>query len=1543
MKTVMLRVKIALLCLTWLPLDSYFGLGYCGVGLGQAPASPAELQNPDKANDQSEFQSRWMRHSAKGPPTVPERPWVLRDGTQLIGKAYLLTGGGGLVGVQRERFPGPGQRLVSVPLSKFTDEDQTVIPAGFRTVPANNRRFALYQGVEVSPQWESAQPQFTNRFHNVVSQEGDELYFSSGFNLIAVDKSYFTKQFLDDTSSALAKIGHQLVLDIGKSPIVAVGEPQREIGDSFLMRVNAPYKQGHAKFVEGFSYLLPQHLLSPEVAEQVRLVCKKVQAKNERASDGTDEIQKAPRLCSLVNAWAFVEAPAEPMAEFLVATTLSGQPLKWLPHNLRCVDQWWWEEANLPADVELSDEQRELHVLAKLVDSLDNRDRWSQHRGNGSFDIFSARLVGSLADGFIFREGAVHFIVLASDLAPVDLRVAALATQTRRLDWLALGEPALGDLRDLCATRVVGASVVRVESEQIHLDGALVGVYPKLTYMSGKVGTEMPLSDYNAWHTARTTLQWLQENDKLLQGDDNARIAAVLNAKYPLQAEADIQLASLPPDRRVHWWTLRGTSQRFDAILVGQYQQDLVFETTVNEQTKYFLASPDAIDAESKSLAEQLLPRTEPKDWPQLLSRAENWQHYRIWFDPNNRVGTPTGPSVVESISSSLIRFRDIESETSSQPMPRDAESAQEYADFYEPALTAALQARQAAEAGLSLWTFQDCEPTLRAELIGDAGTSCVVRDANNAEFLVNKSCLTEDSLRDLLHLQRTMDNLKTIDAAEVSKMPRVWCTRSKLIGPAVPEYLTSDLKQLVTRTRDGAFEVLQISNLTLREQLSFVKDWQLQHNQVDPPPELATADSLESLSRWLTEPIARKDILQDCPALNADIQREVVDAFAGWTHDTWEAVEIALPSDKPLLAVNADATAGIVAADAQWQVIDFATGEISSLPITLQAANQPAIDAVGDMDGDVDGNVGGDVDGDAAPAGRLGPWMGSEPRQAYWVEDGALMRAEANDSLKPTSVLPNETPKIVAACQTPNWEYLVFLCGDGSVQRWQIPGGPLEMIAPNLGGRHTNEPSNKIWASRTGESVVLGIAFSTSLHVKATANSPTLSGFVGAIKPIEFAIVGRDSAWLDMQPGSRQLTQLKAATTFMRPTEQGLPFLPSWSGIIEVDGKEVLQSIGRCEDATAKASDINYVLYNGTKGYFEQFATQRIIGEIDARARVAANGAAVVHWRGEQAVISRRPAELPLAPNLTLSAIIDRLVAQGDIGQLEALGRFLEQPPYSLHGQNDGWLNINFHELVKTALFRYQPQFGGDRLGRAMQLANRFREQYPRSQVAATALADIERALAWSARGGGYAGSVTEAGSEAYRTHMQSAAELLEPLLDDEPMAGTLRSLIDVSMATGRLDLAGKVAEQLEFGKHAQNSELHHALAFLLLPRWHGSIGSSEAYRDKVARQLGGAKGDIMYAELVVEMLGTHGFDQPLSSRMTIDLQRVLNGTLAYYKTRTDANLIDAAILLMTLEGKTDWVTQLVKLKSEKQLLPSVTAAASAQTFQSIEQKLGK
>src|SRR5690606_33167728 len=111
-----------------------------------------------------------------------------------------------------------------------------------------------------------------------------------------------------------------------------------------------------------------------------------------------------------------------------------------------------------------------------------------------------------------------------------------------------------------------------------------------------------------------------------------------------------------------------------------------------------------------------------------------------------------------------------------------------------------------------------------------------------------------------------------------------------------------------------------------LRERLAFIQEWRLRHHRVDAPPELATMDSLEALEHWLDEPIPPGDVLHKCPELDDAIRREFVQIFEDWTHDTWKAVDIALPADQPLLAVNADANAGIVADDGRWHVVDFAS-----------------------------------------------------------------------------------------------------------------------------------------------------------------------------------------------------------------------------------------------------------------------------------------------------------------------------------------------------------------------------------------------------------------------------------------------------------------------------------------------------------------------------------------------------------------------------------------------------------------------------------------
>jgi len=113
-------------------------------------------------------------HSATGVVEGSEREWMLRDGTKLKGRAIFLNVAE-VVEVQRQSSPGPTS--VFVPLAEFTEEEQASIRAGVPSAPPEYRPYSMYQGVEVTPEWDGVKPKFSDSFHNVVDIVGDEVFF----------------------------------------------------------------------------------------------------------------------------------------------------------------------------------------------------------------------------------------------------------------------------------------------------------------------------------------------------------------------------------------------------------------------------------------------------------------------------------------------------------------------------------------------------------------------------------------------------------------------------------------------------------------------------------------------------------------------------------------------------------------------------------------------------------------------------------------------------------------------------------------------------------------------------------------------------------------------------------------------------------------------------------------------------------------------------------------------------------------------------------------------------------------------------------------------------------------------------------------------------------------------------------------------------------------------------------------------------------------------------------------------------------------------
>jgi hypothetical protein len=1470
------------------------------------------------------FRVRSTYHSSTGSVKGDARAWTLTDRTQLYGRAQVDIRD--IVTIQRDENSGPGPKAVYAYLSDFSAEDQAAIRSGLPNPAPENRQYAIYQGIEATPQWQAAHPPRPEQFQHAVAIEGEKVVFSAGPELHFVPKAALKPESFEQIAAQLKTVRRQIVLDATRASITAVGQPFAELPDAFAMEVTALYAPFQPAFAVGTRYLLPKHSLPPSLVAPIRSIVERVAGETSGELADAAALEQLPLLCNTTDGLMLVEVPVDAQAAVANARTVDGEPTTLALGHLMCSDQQWWELHRLKLDSATGPEHIDSIVLARLVEAAAERKRWAL---KAPLPDFFSNLVGRVANGLVFEKpGAGRYFVPAKDLEEIDRRVALLATQLRGTGWLADA-----DLPRIMATRILphnhanSFGVVQMKSQRF--EQALVGEVP-IVLDSAKPSRRLGLNWHAMIRNAVNARRWLEENQQLLAGRDPAQLLEALDKKYPL-SDSDRELdANTLPGLRVRHWALSHSDKTFQGALVGKIGDDLVFERQINGKAKSFLVALKALADEGQELAKELLTQTPPRDWSTALTRASNWQHYRVWHDPEGKLPTVLTPSVVETIGNAQILFRGIDGVHASLTLPKDEDEQEQTVAFFEPAIESAIKRKQAAEAAFALWQFEDCDVVLRADLIGVAGDSFLVRDVNQSEFLVNKFTLAASSREQLATQLKTQSDLKTVESADVWKLQRVWCTPTELVGPATPEFLTDDDQRLIVRTSDGSKQALATSDFMLQEKLSFITAFRLAQGGVPLRPELATAENLEALETSLSQAVPANEVLESCPDLDPRLEREIADMFQQRPPAEWPATPAQLPSGSRLLAVNQDATGGVIAVDGQWQVVDLTTGVTKPLPAAagrgadVQAAGEPEATA----------ETPGAMNSDSQSSG---PWIAAGDAQVLWVSEGKLLGGRPGER-EPRVLLPANTPKILAACQTSNWQSLVLLLDDRSVRRWQSPDGPLEVVVRNHGNAAVATAKPRITASADGADVLISTGRDNHLHVSTKPGTPALKGEVFRPQAMQFAAVGAARAWLSHEATPRRVSEVVAAPAPLPAKLTGLPFACSWLDIVQADNGPCLQAIGRGEDAESEKSQRSFVIYRSPRGG-EVYQTQSIQGQIDSRARMAANGAALVHWRGDQVVISRRP-PLVGSPLRKLMTIVERLVTDRNIGQLEALARLLDRPPYHELGPHAGSLGFEFQAMVKLACFNYQPQLAGDRLGRAIQLADKLREQFPASQVAGALQADIFDRLAWKARGSGYANRVTQAGAEAFRDHIRTAYQKLLPLLDDQPSASTLRLAIDVAMASGNLNLARELSKKIQSGPHVDNPGLHNSLAFMLLPRWYGKPGNSEGYRDSVADTLGGAQGDILYAQLVALMIDAHGLAKPLSTYIEFDAQRVVAGTERFYQRHTSPELLDKVVLLLAAEKKRDLVKQLLHLRAEKGLVPSVIAATAAVAMRTLEQQ---
>ncbi len=1487
-------------------------------------ASPIFSQEvPPASYPQGTFPAFWTVHSDLALLKIQEREWTLRDGTKLQGTIEIEPGDSVVV---RKDSAGNGElRRLSVRLSDFIDEDQQTILQKRIKVPPQYRRYAFYAKVDkLKPVWKDVQPKHPRFFYQVVHSNSKHVFFLEGNNLILVDKEAFSKESLQKIESELEKV--RCVIRGGEllGEVSTYGRPIMELPDSWVMEIpdsllaNLPPNDRTREYEPMFRIL--KSSLTPLGEEVLRGTLQDVLETCPPRTLSDAEASRLPLLVEHPHLPRSFRFPSDGIGEIgSVATDdflnirIRRRPNEIIQCPLRefpVPEHWKYLEQIFHAEGKLSQEEVERKVATRMVDALPELSRWRTKSGTS----LSGQLVGRIADGFLFQvsnEGLVAFAP-ASQLDEYSLKVALAASPSLTTEWLQKNKPTEALARRFIPSGNNLTVACEVLPETKSYGGVLQAPSPKIRGVNG-MPAERP-THYDAIAVARDAQQWLSKNEDILSNRNTEQLLASLKKRHPIPEELGDRSPSIEASRDEFAWKTKSESS-FKGILVGKLGDDLVFERSIEGATKYFVASYKILDDASLKRAQNLLPRTEKKDWAKLLTIADNWQTFRVWHHEKNGFGVPSEPVVVVDIQDTYITFQYLNGSKKDTQFVSflHKEGVASVKKFYQSAFLEAAMRKGQGETGLAQWVFMDCEPTFRGELIGESKNCYFVRDSRDREFLVSKINV-HLSTKNMLARTPRPANYRSIDDDEEWKLPRIWVSRTKILGPGIPIYVTYGNSYVTIREEDGGEVQVPLSEVAQRERIAFLSAWNRYSGRFPNPPELNTVKDAASFDRWLQQPVAPKDIVRDVPKLSPEVRETLDQAIQNAQSRVWLSTPAILPPDGQLLAIDAPAKNGIVELNDQWLVVRLDTGETSEIQVPHFLSAQR-----GELD--------------------FGPWLGEDEREIYWIEGGELTRFDP-DQRRREPVNLKQPMKLLGGTQSGNWKHFVFMNDQGEYLRWTPSNDSLELLFQVAGKGTPTSPNRQFTVSPDGRGV---LNYQKGLLYRRASEGvvPSLTAISLFELPPAWRIAGKHSIWQGEEPNPRRLLRTQATPkSRLKRYFIGLPIHAAWVGVVELDGVEVIQSVGNYGYAPFVKSNKSIVYYQKTIGSAGTYVGQWIEGTIDDRSLVAANGAAILHRNGDRLVVSRRPDEVPSKPLSPIWEMVEKLLANRDFGQLEALVQTLETEPYFSVDEHPGWLSQQTQTIIKDAFIDFQPALDGDRVQRAGLLAKRFAMQYPNSQVAANVLSGLYQEIAWNARGGGYAGSVTEEGMAAFQRHMNSAKSILKPMLNKkEVTVSTLANLIDIGMATQDLDLIKEITKKIEGSKFDKSPNLHHAIAFLLLPRWYGEPGMAEAYRDTVCNRIGGAEGNILYAQMVERMLGVLGTSGPISNSYDVDLYRVMAGARAYYEERSEPDLIDAAILIMTLEKSYVDVEELLLIKFDKQILPGKFITQLPDKFAEIEE----
>jgi hypothetical protein len=221
-------------------------------------------------------------------------------------------------------------------------------------------------------------------------------------------------------------------------------------------------------------------------------------------------------------------------------------------------------------------------------------------------------------------------------------------------------------------------------------------------------------------------------------------------------------------------------------------------------------------------------------------------------------------------------------------------------------------------------------------------------------------------------------------------------------------------------------------------------------------------------------------------------------------------------------------------------------------------------------------------------------------------------------------------------------------------------------------------------------------------------------------------------------------------------------------------------------------------------------------------------------------------------------AAEVEALWRQRDYAMLDGLFDRWAQPDERF---DDGRMHLTaFAPGLESALARHREPKDWEQ---ELEKISEWRQQNPASTAVDIAEAAILESWAWSARGTGYARTVTPEGWKLFHERMNRAQEVLLRAKDRSSSNPVwFYEYMEVALQLGWEPAEFRALYDAAISRFPDFHPLYFSMIRSLLPRWGGSIEQVDAYIAEVVKQTEKRQRKIMYARLYWYVAGAEGDD---------------------------------------------------------------------------------